>query len=89
MFRNVEGFCSEVLSVSRQTPMLEDHPLSPSRECLFSLFAATIHIWRPFLHPRPEDAPCRCVRDQLIVVKDHLKLGKVIQMNQLDATMIY
>ena len=22
--------------------------------------------WRPFLHPQPEDAPCRCDRDPLI-----------------------
>jgi hypothetical protein len=23
------------------------------------MFAATLHIWRPFLHLQPEDAPCR------------------------------
>jgi hypothetical protein len=26
--------------------------------CLFNIFAATLHSWRPFLHPQPEDAPC-------------------------------
>jgi hypothetical protein len=26
---------------------LEDHPLSDVRNCLFSIFAATLHIWRP------------------------------------------
>jgi hypothetical protein len=25
---------------------------------LFNIFAATLHSWRPFLHPQPEDAPC-------------------------------
>src|SRR5215468_8871602 len=32
---------------------------------LCSLFAATLHNWRPFLHPQPEDAPCRGDRDPL------------------------
>jgi hypothetical protein len=26
---------------------LKDHPLSAVRNCLFSIFAATLHIWRP------------------------------------------
>jgi hypothetical protein len=26
---------------------LEDHPLSSERDCLFCIFAATLHIWRP------------------------------------------
>ena len=29
---------------SRPTPKLEDHPLSAVRNCLFDLFAATLHI---------------------------------------------
>jgi hypothetical protein len=29
------------------TPNLEGHPLSAVRDCLFSIFAATLHIWRP------------------------------------------
>jgi hypothetical protein len=28
------------------TPVLEDHPLSDVRDCLFNIFAATFHIWR-------------------------------------------
>jgi hypothetical protein len=31
----------------RPTPKLEDHPLSAVRDCLFNIFAATLHIWRP------------------------------------------
>jgi len=26
---------------------LENHPLSAIRGCLFSIFTATLHIWRP------------------------------------------
>jgi hypothetical protein len=40
------------------TPKLEDHPLSSVRGCLFNIFAAILHSWRPFLHLQPEDAPC-------------------------------
>ena len=32
------------LSAPRPTPKLEDHPLSAARDCLFNLFAATLHI---------------------------------------------
>jgi hypothetical protein len=31
----------------RPTPRLEDHPISAVRDCLFNIFAATLHIWRP------------------------------------------
>jgi hypothetical protein len=31
-------------------PLLEDHPLSFVRGCLFSIFVATLHSWRPFLY---------------------------------------
>ena len=43
-----------------------DHPFSAVRGCLFNIFAATLHIWGPVLHPQPEDAPCRGDRDALI-----------------------
>jgi hypothetical protein len=29
------------------TPKLEDHPLSVVRDCVFIIFTATLHIWRP------------------------------------------
>jgi hypothetical protein len=45
------------------TRKLEDHPLSFVRGCLFNVFAASLHSWRPFLHPQPEDAPCCGDRD--------------------------
>jgi len=38
------GFHGEALLAPRPTPKLEDHPLSAVRDCLFNLFAATLHI---------------------------------------------
>ena len=38
------GFHGEALLAPRPTPKLEDHPLSAVHDCLFSLFAATLHI---------------------------------------------
>jgi hypothetical protein len=56
MFRNMVIIYGEELLAPRQTPKLEDHPLSTVRD-LFNVFAATLHIHRPFLHPQPEDVP--------------------------------
>jgi hypothetical protein len=39
------------LLAPRPAPKLEGHTLSAVRDCLFNIFAAT-------LHPQPEDAPC-------------------------------
>ena len=38
------GFHGEALLAPRPTPKLEDHLLSDARDCLFNLFAATLHI---------------------------------------------
>src|SRR5215470_11032516 len=62
---NIIIFYGEELLAPRPTHKLEDHPLSPVRDCLFNVFAATLHNWRPFLHPQPEDAPCRGDKDPL------------------------
>jgi len=43
----------------RQTPKLKGHPLSAVRDCLINIFATTLRICGPSLHPQPEDAPCR------------------------------
>jgi hypothetical protein len=68
VFRKMVIFYGEVLLAPLPTPKLEGHPLSAVRDCLFNVFAATLHIRRPFLHPQPEDAPFRGDRDGLIVV---------------------
>jgi hypothetical protein len=56
-------FYSEGLLTPRPTPKLEGHPLLSVHDCLFNTFAANLHIWRPFLHLQPEDAPCLGDRD--------------------------
>ena len=43
MFRNWIRFYDELLT-PRPTPRLEDNPLSAVRDCLFNIFAATLHI---------------------------------------------
>jgi hypothetical protein len=35
-----------------------------SPDCLFNIFAPTLHVCRPFLHPQREDAPCRGDKDR-------------------------
>jgi hypothetical protein len=67
LFRNMTIVYGEELLAPRPTPKLEDHPLSAVRDCLFNVLPATLHIRRPFLHPQPEDAPCRGDRDRLIM----------------------
>jgi hypothetical protein len=69
MFRNMVIFYGEELLAPRPTPKLEDYPLSAVRDCIF---ATTLHIWRPFLHPQPEDAPCRGDRDRLSLLETKL-----------------
>jgi hypothetical protein len=59
-------FYGEEFSALRPTPKLEDHPFSAVRDCLLNIFAATLHICRPFLHPQLEDAPCGGDRDPLV-----------------------
>ena len=44
IFRTMTRFYGEELLTPRPTPKLEDHPLSATRDCLFNIFAATIHI---------------------------------------------
>jgi hypothetical protein len=67
LFRNMVNFLGEELS-PHPTPKLEDHALSAVRDCLFNTYAPSLHIWRPFLHPQPKDAPCHGDRDPLITV---------------------
>jgi hypothetical protein len=95
MVRNVIIFYGEELLAPRPTLKLEDHPLSAVRDCLFNIFAATLHNWRSFLHPQPEDAPCRGDRDPLntggchnegndssLLVHDAVKLDKLLSILQ-------
>jgi hypothetical protein len=47
VFRNKLISYGKEFFAARATPKLEDYPLSAVRDCLFSIFAATLHIWRP------------------------------------------
>jgi hypothetical protein len=51
------------------TLKLEDHLLSAVCNFLFTIFPATLHIWRLHLHPQPEDVPCHGVGDPCNIVK--------------------
>jgi len=44
MIRNKTSFYGEGLSTRRPNPKLEDHALSAVRDCLFNIFAASLHI---------------------------------------------
>jgi hypothetical protein len=48
LFRNMIRFHGEELLTPRPTPKLEDHPLLAVSDCLFNIFAATLHIWGRF-----------------------------------------
>jgi hypothetical protein len=39
-------FYGEEFLAPRPTPKLEDHPLSAVSDCLFNIFAASLHNWR-------------------------------------------
>jgi len=46
LFPNKASFYGKDLLASRPTPKLEDRPLSAIRDCLFNIFAATLHNGR-------------------------------------------
>jgi hypothetical protein len=58
-FVNILRLYGETLLAPRPTTKVKKHPLSAVSDCLLNVFAATLHICRPFLHPQPEDAHCR------------------------------
>ena len=65
-FRNLIRFYGEKLLAPRPTPKLEDHSVSAVRDCLYNIFAATLHIGGRSSYLQPEDAPCRVYRDPRI-----------------------
>jgi hypothetical protein len=74
MFRKMVIFDGEELLAPRPIPKLEDHPLSAVRDCLLNVFAATLHIRRPFLRSQPEDAPCLGDRDHFCPLKKNMEV---------------
>ena len=55
--KSIPNILNSVVSTS-PTAKLEDYPLSAARDCLFNIFAPTLCIQGPSLHPTPEKAPC-------------------------------
>jgi hypothetical protein len=52
-------FYGEEMLASHPIPKLENRPLSVVCDCLISILAATLHIWRPSPpSAQPEDPPC-------------------------------
>jgi len=62
MFHNMLIFYWEESLAPCPNPKLEDNPPSAVHNCLFKTFAATLHIWRLFLHPQSKDPPCHSDR---------------------------
>jgi hypothetical protein len=58
-FVAIKIFYGEGLLDPRPTHKLEDQPLSAVRDCLFNIFATTLHNQRTSIHQQPKDAPCR------------------------------
>ena len=49
-FRKILSFYGEKLLAPRPKTKEEEHTLTAVRDCLCSIFAATLHIWRPYFH---------------------------------------
>jgi len=60
------------LLAPRPTPKLEDHPSSAVSDCLFNLFADTLHIGGRSSIRNLNDAPCRGDRDPPHMVRSSL-----------------
>jgi len=67
-------FCNKLVSYSEEllapcpTPKLEDHPLPAIHCCSFSIFAATLHIWR--LSPLSTTQGCAMLWWQVMVLSN-------------------
>jgi len=59
VFRNIVSFWGENLLETRPNTTQDDNHLTSVRHCTFNIFAATLHVCRPFLHHQREEAPCR------------------------------
>jgi hypothetical protein len=77
-FRNKLSFYGELLA-PLPTTKLEDHHLSTVRYCLFSIFAATLHIWRVSKMWHSSDIWERLLTNQNLIqeeIKRRLNSGK-------------
>jgi hypothetical protein len=70
LIRNMVKFTRWGVFASRPTPKLEDHPLSACGDCLLNVLAVTLHMWRPFLHPRPEEKHAELTEIHLLLTQE-------------------
>jgi len=73
-------FDSEELLAPRPTPKLEDRPLSAVRDCLFNIFAATLHnggrsSTRNLMTCHAVVTGTRLSRDAIIIISINLNTG--------------
>ena len=57
IFCNILCFYGEEMIALLQTPKLEGYPFFAVCDCLFDIFALTLHIWKPFAYQHPVDDP--------------------------------
>jgi hypothetical protein len=90
MFHNIILVYGEELLAARPNPKLKDHPVSAVCYCLLNVLTATLHNWRPFLHPQPKDAPYRGDRDPLnTVTGTHLTRTCLIKTDNFCQFTVY
>jgi hypothetical protein len=68
MVHSMISFYGEEFLAYRTKPKLEDHLLVGCPRLLIQYIRSYIPNWRHFLHPQPEDAPCRGDKNALITV---------------------
>jgi len=63
MIRNETNFYDEEFSTPRPAPQAGGPPLVGCPRQIIQYIRSNPPYWGPFLHPQPEDAPCRGDRD--------------------------
>ena len=73
----------ESMLAPRPTPQAGGLPLVGYPRLLIQYIRRYPPYWRPFLHPQPEDAPCRGDRDPLITARS-CNSTPIIRFNGVD-----
>ena len=68
MIRNVIRFYVEELLAARPTPQAGGPPLVGCQPLPIQYIRSYPPYWSPFVHPQPEDTPCRGDRDPLVLL---------------------
>ena len=62
----LDSFYREEMLAPRRTPQAGGPPFVGCPRLLIQFIHSYPPYWRPFLHPQPEDAPCRGDREPVI-----------------------